>query len=283
MFKTYYQLAKPGIVYGNALAAIGGFLLASHGHVDLGLFLAMLLGVSLVMASGCVYNNYIDRGIDKLMSRTDKRVLVTGTVSARSALVYATILGLVGICLLLLTNILTALLGLIGFIAYVVLYGIGKRRTVHGTLIGSISGAIPPVIGYCAVSGRIDGAALLLFVILVFWQMPHFYAIATYRRKDYVAAGLPVLPVKLGMRVTKVQILVYIVGFVAACTLLTVLGYTGYAYLITMLLVGLYWLSLALPGFKTHDDDRWARKVFGGSLVVLLVFSFMISIDAFLP
>lgn len=284
MFQTYYRLTKPGIIYGNAIAAAGGFLLASNGHINFGLFLATLAGLSLVIASACVTNNYIDRDIDAKMARTKNRALASGAVSVRNSLIYAAGLGLAGaLTLALFTNILTATLALFGWFAYVVLYGIGKRRTVHGTVIGSISGAVPPVVGYCAVTNRLDAGALLLFLVLVCWQMPHFYAIAMYRLKDYAAASIPVLPLKKGSHATKVQMLVYILAFIVATSLLTVLGYTGYTHLAVMILLGLAWLRLSLQGFKAASDEQWARKLFGFSLIVLLVFSAIISVDAWLP
>ena len=282
--KTYYRLAKPGIVYGNAIAAIAGFLFASQGSPQLGLFLAMLVGISLVMASACVFNNYIDRDIDDAMARTKSRALVTGEISVRSALIYATVLGVVGTLLLVFfTNPLTAAVALFGHFAYVVVYGYAKRKTVHGTVVGSVSGAVPPVVGYVAVTNSIDIVAVLLFFILVLWQMPHFYAIAMYRLHDYKAAGIPVLPVVKGARRTKIEMLVYIVVFIGAASLLTVLGYAGYTYLAVMLLLGARWLQLGIQGFSAKNDALWARQLFKFSLYVLLGFCVAISLDAFLP
>lgn len=282
--KTYYRLAKPGIVYGNAIAAIAGFLFASHGSPQLGLFLAMLVGVSLVMASACVFNNYIDRDIDDAMARTKSRALVTGEISVRSALIYATVLGVVGTLLLVFfTNPLTAAVALFGHFAYVVVYGYAKRKTVHGTVVGSVSGAVPPVVGYVAVTNSIDIVAVLLFLILVLWQMPHFYAIAMYRLHDYKAASIPVLPVVKGARRTKIEMLVYIVVFIGVASLLTLLGYAGYTYLAVVLLFGVWWLQLGVQGFSAEDDALWARQLFKFSLYVLLGFCAAISLDAFLP
>ena len=206
MIKAYYLLAKPGIIYGNALTAIGGYFLAAKGIFDLSLFLSMLFGLSFVIGSACVFNNIMDQGIDSKMARTKKRALVTKTIPEFHAVVYGSILGILGFLLLLCnTNVLTALIAFIGFIFYVIVYGIFKRKSVHGTVIGSISGAVPPVVGYCAVTNNLDLGAFLLFIILVIWQMPHFYAIAIFRRDDYVAASIPVLPIKKGLFQTKIQ------------------------------------------------------------------------------
>jgi protoheme IX farnesyltransferase len=284
MFKAYYQLTKPGIIYGNAITAIGGFFLASRGHVDLGLFVAMLVGLCLVIASGCVFNNYIDRDIDHRMARTKKRALVMGDISGRSALIYATILGLLGAGILgMFTNILTLSLALLGFFFYVVVYSMfWKRRSVHGTVVGSISGAIPPVVGYCAVTNSFDVGAVILFLILVCWQMPHFYAIAIYRQKEYAEAGVPVLPIVKGIRATKIQIVAYIAAFIIATMALVVYIHMGVIYFLIMTVLGLMWLSRGMQGFKTTDDAKWARKVFLFSLILITAFSVTISLDAWL-
>jgi len=243
-----------------------------------------MAGTALVIASGCVFNNYIDQGIDLQMARTKKRALVTGKVSDKAAIIYATILGLSGfIILALFTNWLTWLLGVLGLYFYVVVYGFAKRKTVHGTLIGSISGALPIVAGYTAVTGRIDTAAVLLFIILACWQMPHFYAIAIYRLKDYEAAGLPVLPIKKGLTETKWQIVAYIMAFILACQALTYTGYTGYIFSFVMVILGGIWLFKASQGFKAVDDKIWARNLFFFSLWVILGLDLMLAVGARLP
>jgi heme o synthase len=282
--KTYYRLAKPGIIYGNAITVAAGFFLASRGQVNFWLFMATLVGVSSVIAAACVCNNYLDRGIDAKMERTKKRALVDGLVTNRNALIYAAVLGAIGFGILAVyTNALTVYIGIVGIVFYVALYGLAKRRTIYGTEVGSVSGSMPVVAGYVAVTGKFDTTALLLFLVLTFWQMPHFYAIAMYRAKDYAAAGLPVLPVKKGMRQTKVRMLVYTVAFGLAAGALTVFGYAGFTYLAIMVLVTAAWLWRGFKGFRTMDDNKWARKMFGFSLVVLLAFSLGISFDNFLP
>lgn len=264
------------------MPAIAGFLLASKGHVHYWLLIETLLGISLVIASACVYNNYLDREIDKKMERTRHRALVEGVVSTRAALTYATVLGIVGFAVLAIyTNWLTVAVGLIGIIFYVVVYGVAKRRSVHGTLVGSISGAMPPVAGYLAVTNHLDAAAWILFLILVFWQMPHFYAIAIYRLKDYRAAGLPVLPVSRGIEVTKRHILLYIVAFGVAASLLGVFGYAGWVYMTVAVVLSLLWLVVGIRGYGAKDEVRWARKMFGLSLLVLTILCVAIGVCGF--
>jgi protoheme IX farnesyltransferase len=266
------------------MAAAAGFFLAARGHINIVLLFWTLLGIAIIIASACVYNNYIDRGIDKKMKRTQKRALVTGEISGRSALIFATILGILGFGILILfTNWVTVLAGIIGGIDYLLLYGIGKRTSVHGTLIGSISGAMPPVAGYGAVVGRLDIAMVLLFLIWVCWQMVHFYAIAIYRGKDYEAASIPVLPVKKGLTNTKIQMVFYAVLFMIANSLLTVFHFAGFVYLVGITLLGIFWLVYAIKGFFVADSIKWARKIFFYSLIIMLVMCVLLSVGSVLP
>ncbi len=281
--KAYIGLTKPGIIRGNILTAAAGFFMAAQGSVNFVILGATIVGLGLIIASACVFNNYIDRDIDKKMARTKKRALVSGDISGTAALIYACILGITGtIILTMFVNSLATAMALFGLFAYVVIYGIAKRGTVHGTVIGSISGAVPPVVGYVAVTNQLDLGAYLLFLILVVWQMPHFYAIAIFRKNDYSAAHIPVLPIVKGIKATKFQILFYIIAFIVAVSLLTIYGYTGYAFLASMLLMSLWWLKLAFSGFGAPDDVLWARKVFGFSLLILLSFSVLVALDSFL-
>ena len=283
MVKAYYQLTKPGIIYGNLLTAAAGFFLASKGSPDLWLLAATLSAIALIIACACVFNNYLDRDIDKQMKRTADRALATGAIAPRSALIYATILGIMGFVMLgLFTNLITFAIGLVGLVSYVGLYTFAKRVTLHGTLIGSISGSTSLVAGYCAVTNSFDLAALILFMIMAIWQMPHFYAIATYRLTEYKHAKIPVLPIVKGVGAAKLQIFLYVAGFIAASMLLTTFGYTGYVYLVVMTTFGAGWLWLSFKGFESRDSDGWARQLFRYSLVVLVVFSVMISLNSYL-
>ncbi len=277
MIKEYYRLTKPGIIYGNGIATLSGFFLA-YGHEGrYALLLFTLLGISLVIASGCVFNNYIDRDIDSLMERTKGRALVRKVIGEKKALVYGALLGILGIFVLFIfTNTRATLSALLGFIVYVVLYSLFlKRHSVHGTLIGGISGAIPPVVGYVSVTNSFDIGALLLFLLLALWQMPHSFAIALYRLEDYKKAKIPVLPVSGGTYKTKVQILVYIALFTLVSFLFTVFHLQGLLYLSIMTPLCFLWLLLSFYGFFVvkKDEAVWAKKVFRFSLIVLLAFS----------
>jgi len=215
------------------------------------------------------------------MERTKNRVLVQGLVSLKLALLYATILGVVGVGLLYTkANPLAALFAVIGFVIYVGFYSLYlKRKSVHGTLVGSLSGAMPPVIGYVAVSNSFDFAALTLLVMFSLWQMPHSYAIAIFRFNDYLAAKIPVLPVERGILVAKRHILMYILAFLVATLMLTVGGYAGLNYMAVAAAMGMYWLYMAWKGYKAVDDIVWARKLFVFSIFTISALSVMMSLD----
>lgn len=285
-YKKYYQLVKPGIVYSNAIATMAGFFLAfaQTGEFKLLPFLGVVIGTACVIASACVLNNHIDRGIDRKMARTSKRATATGTISTRAALVYTVVLGAIGFGVLAAcTNILTVSMGVLAYISYIVLYGVAKRKTVHGTLVGAIAGGLPPVAGYTALANQLDLAALLLFLVLVTWQMPHFYAIAMRRRNDYMSAGIPVLPVVKGMHATKIQIVCYVALFIVVNLAFTTANYTGYVYLVVMTVAGGVWLVKGLRGLSVDTDEKWALKMFLFSLFILLLLCLMLTVGGLLP
>lgn len=276
----YLSLTKPGIIFGNLITTIGGFYLV-RPHASLFLLLFTLLGISLVIASGCVFNNYIDRDIDPLMERTKNRALALQLISTRKLLMFASLLGVSGFSVLFFfTNLLATLIALLGFFFYTVVYSLYfKRSSVYGTAIGSVSGAVPPVVGYCAASHSLDAGAMILFLMLVFWQMPHSYAIAIYRLKDYAAANIPVLPVKKGLRYTKISMMVYVVIFLILSTLPTFFAYTGVYYLSVAIALNLYWMYLTAKGFTANNDALWARKNFLFSIIVITLLSIMMAIN----
>jgi protoheme IX farnesyltransferase len=279
--RDYVVLTKPGIVTGNALIAVGSYLFAAHGEGDWRTFLFMLGGVYLVMAAACVVNNIIDQDIDAIMTRTKKRALAAHTVSTWNASLFALVLFVISMLLFALgTNILTLLLGVFGFIMYAGVYTYSKRKTIHSTLIGTISGAVPPLIGYSAFSGHLDLAAWLLFVILVAWQMPHFFSIAIFRHDDYKAAKVPVISVVRGLEATRRQIIGYTTLYVLASVVLGIWGGLSLFSALILLLSGLYWLYLcALP--TEGDMRRWGLRQFLYSLSLLYVLALVLSLDNF--
>lgn len=278
----YMMLTKPGIIMGNGITAIAGFILASRGGFNPFLFLATVVGLSLIIASACVFNNYIDQEADQKMKRTKKRAQAFALLSTKKVLLFAVALGMGGSAVLyLFTNILALSIALFGFGVYVLLYTFSKTKTRHGTLIGSVAGAVPPVVGYCGASGEFDLGALLFFLIMALWQIPHFFAIAIFRMEDYAAASIPVLPIVKGVKNTKIQMLLYIILFTAAASLLFVYHYVGWVYLITTLCLGTSWFLFGCKGFRAENDKIWARKMFFFSLFVIMAISFVIPIDLF--
>jgi heme o synthase len=277
---NYYLITKPGIVLGNLFTLAAGFLLASKGTINIWLFLATLLGLAFIMASACIFNNYIDRKVDKKMERTKNRALVREVISVRQAIIFAAILGFIGfIILFIFTNLLTVFIAAIGFFVYVILYSLWKCQTIYGTAIGSIAGAVPPVVGYCAVSNQFDIGAFILFAMMVLWQMPHFFSIALLHLEDYSKAKIPVLPVIKGVFRTKIHMALYIPAFIAAAMMLTFFNYTGYVYLFATASAGLVWFWLSLSGFSQEDDQRWGRQMFLVSLVMISFVCFAIPFD----
>ncbi|HET7629981.1 MAG TPA: heme o synthase [Candidatus Saccharimonadales bacterium] len=278
---VYYSLIKPGVTYGNAISAVAGYLLATSWPLGVGSFVGLTIGETLVIAAACVLNNHLDRDIDQKMSRTKTRATAAGLVSGREAITESVLLGVIGIVVLALTtNWLATIVTLAGFFIYVWPYGAWtKRRSVHGTLVGAISGALPILAGYLAASGQFDLGAMLVFLVIFFWQMPEFYSISIYRKNEYKKAGVPVISVVRGVERTKLEIFIYTVAFVASSLALTLTGYTGWVYFIVMLLLGGYWLILGVHGLAKSAGDAWAKSMFRFSLVILIAFSFLISID----
>lgn len=285
MIKDYLYVVKPWIVFANAVAAVGGFLLAARGQIDPPLLLSTLAGISLVVASGCVCNNCIDRGIDREMVRTRRRALATGAIPARAGRLYAACLGLGGTAVLLFgANLLCLGIVAAGFVVYVGVYSLVlKRRSALSTVAGSLAGAAPPLAAYCAVSNRFDLGALLLLAIFCLWQIPHSYAITIARVSDYAAAKLPVMPVVVGIAATRRRIVWHILAFLLAAQALALCGYAGVAYLTAATAVGFLWLILALARPKDGDDRAWARKVYLFSMLAICVLSLMMSVDWRLP
>ncbi|MDV7617503.1 heme o synthase [Acinetobacter baumannii] len=279
MLKKYLFLTKPGILFGNFITTLGGFFLAAQGSIDILLLLLTLIGTTLVVASGCVVNNVIDQDIDTKMQRTQNRALVKKTISPTVALVYAFVLGVMGFSILWFgVNGYAFLFAMIGFIVYVGFYSLWTKRTsIHQTVIGSISGASPPVIGYTAVTHQFDVAALLLFLAYALWQMPHSWAIAIYRFDDYKNAGIPILPVARSIYRTKTECVIYILLFAAVLNGLYCFGYTNIFFLITFNALTAYWFYLSIIGFKAENDQLWAKRFFLYSVILITLLSLSFS------
>jgi len=279
----YFWMTKPGIIAGNLITAAAGFFLASRGKVDFRVLGSMLVGLALVIAGASIFNNILDHKTDREMSRTANRPLAQGRLSLRSAFFLGLFLsGLGGLTLFLATNTLALLWAATGFVVYIALYTLLKQQTVHATLIGSIAGATPPVVGYTAASGSFDLGAFLLFLILVLWQMPHFFAIAFLHLNDYKTANIPLLPLKKGSLKTKIQMTLYIIGLIIVSGLLTLFHYTGILFLGVSSGLCIAWLILCLQGFRSirrQEEKLWGQKMFRLSLILIMALSLALSFD----
>jgi protoheme IX farnesyltransferase len=271
--KKYYYLCKPGIVYGNVMTGVAGYLLGSRWHINWRVFLCLIFGMGLIIAAACVINNYLDQGIDAKMQRTKSRALVLGHISTNRAIGLALVLVTAGFGLISQTNLITASSGVVAFIGYVVVYGYSKRRSEYGTLVGTLPGSASLVAGYTAATDHLNLEAWTLFVVMVCWQMAHFYAIAIYRLSDYKAASIPVWPAVRGITSTKRQIKFFIGLFLLANLVLGIFLIKSYLFTFVMLVTSILWLRLALARTTPKSQVAWAKKVFLFSLVTSLTFS----------
>lgn len=273
-WKDFLSLIKIGIVNSNLITTFTGMWLAFYfsgtsflGKLDIVLY--TLLGSALIIAGSCVINNYYDRDIDKLMERTKIRPTVTGRIQPNHALAFGIFLVALGIIFLLITTITAAIIGFIGVVTYVFLYTMwSKRKYTINTIIGSVSGAVPPLIGWTAVEGTIGTAAWVLFLYMFIWQIPHFLALAIKKTEDYRSANIPMLPVIYGFEVTRRQIIVWVACLLPLPFFLSELG-MGFVILGTALNLG--WLLLGLYGFKMKDNMKWSTLMFVYSLNYLTI------------
>ncbi len=269
------KTVKTGIIKSNLIPMLAGLTLAMYTYgVDpfskvLDVILA-IIGTALVIGAAGAFNNLYDRDIDSIMERTKTRPTVTGELSAKTVLWIAVVMAILGIGALLLTTPLAGFLGFLGLFLYVVPYTIWtKRRTVYNTEVGSLSGAMPPLIGWAAIHPDITHPAILgLFVISVIWQMPHFYAIAIRRHEEYKAANVPMLPVVKGVKRTYIQTNVYLVILIASSFLFKSLSL---GLMLVSLLMSIIWLILSMYGYKNADSKKWAKLLFIYSLLYMTV------------
>lgn len=286
LWKDFLALIKIGIVNSNLITTFTGLFLAFQFTGisflrNLDLLVLAILGTGLIIASSGAMNNLIDRDIDPVMSRTKSRPTVTGRFKTPGVMVLAITFLVAGEVLLFSASTTAGWLGILGVFAYVVLYSMwSKRRHVSNTVVGSLSGAIPPLIGWAAVDPTLPMGAWALFLIMFIWQPPHFYALAMRRTKEYRAANIPMLPVVKGFERTKKSMLVWVLLLFPLPFLLPELG-TVFIVFATLLNIG--WLYLALRGFKAKDDMKWATGMFVYSLnymtilfVSMIIFSIFI-------
>ncbi|MDZ5473689.1 heme o synthase [Bacillus sp. 31A1R] len=264
------QTVKTGIIKSNLIPMVAGLTLALYTY-DISIYdktweiIFALIGTILVIGAAGTFNNLYDRDIDSIMERTKNRPTVTGEINPKVALWLGILMAIVGLVALSYATPLAGLLGFLGLFFYVVPYTMwSKRRTIYNTEIGSISGAMPPLIGWAAIYPDIMHPAILgLFFIAVIWQMPHFYAIAIRKHDEYRAAGVPMLPVVKGIRRTYIQTNVYLVILIAASLLL---GTLSIGLMLVALILSVLWLIMSINGYKNKDQKKWATSLFVFSL-----------------
>ena len=268
--RQYYELTKPRIVMLAAFCAVIGMFLAADGMVAWPILVFGTIGISLLAAAGFTFNCMVERGIDARMARTRARPAARGEVSVPAALAFAGLLGGMGAWLLLeFVNPLTMWLTLGTFVGYAVIYTVVlKPATPQNIVIGGASGAMPPLLGWAAVSNDIAPQALVLVLIVFVWTPPHFWALALYRIEDYKRAGLPMLPVTHGPDLTRLHILLYTVLLLATSLLPFMIRMSGWLYLVSALVLGGIFLGYAWKLWREYSDAL-ARRTFRYSIVYL--------------
>lgn len=268
------QTVKTGIIKSNLIPMFSSLMLALYtyklsfvDHIPEIIF--AVIGSALVIAAAGIFNNLYDRDIDAIMQRTKLRPTVTGELNTKIVFITGFILLILGIVALSLASLLAGLLGFLGVFFYVVPYTIWtKRRTVWNTEVGSISGAMPPLIGWAAVAPTIwHPAAWALFIIMVIWQMPHFFAIAIRKKEEYGKAKIPMLPVVKGERRTYIQTNVYLILLTFTCLLFVPLSW---GLTLSSFILSAIWLWLSFVGYRQMDGKKWANKMFGYSLIYMM-------------
>jgi len=277
-FREYLQLTKPRVVALLVFCAVIGMFLAVPGIPPWRALVFGTLGIWMASGSAAAFNHLIDERIDKLMVRTARRPLATGALRPRQVLVFAILLGIASMLVLaLLVNPLTALLTFGGLIGYALVYtAYLKRATPQNIVIGGLAGAIPPVLGWTAVTGALHPYALQLCLIIFVWTPPHFWALAIFRRDDYARAEVPMLPVTHGITYTRWQILFYTVLLVLVTLLPALTGMSGLIYLGGAVVLGAAFLYYALR-LLNPPDELYPMKVFKYSIVYLMaLFAFLL-------
>jgi len=279
----YYEMCKPRVVMLMILTALVGMFLAVPGMVPLDVLILGNLGIALVSGSGAVVNHLIDQKVDALMRRTVNRPMPQGRVDTRQAIIFASSIGVLGMAILMIwVNALTAWLTLASFIGYAFIYtGWLKRATPQNIVIGGLSGAMPPLLGWAAVTGTIEPGALLLVLIIFAWTPPHFWALAIHRKEEYAKTGIPMLPVTHGEHLTKIHIVLYTIILILVSVLPWLIGMSGLFYLVSALALGFGFLGWGLL-LLFRPRPSTAMDTFRYSIVYLMVLFPVLMIDHYL-
>lgn len=270
LLRQYLVLTKPRVTQLAVFCAIIGMFLAVPGIPDLSRVLFGTIGIWLLAAAAFAINCLIEQEVDARMVRTARRATAQGTISSTQVLVLSGLLGGTGMLVLYhLVNPLTMWLTFATFIGYAIIYTvILKPRTSQNIVIGGLSGAMPPALGWAAVADTLPVEAWLLVLIIFIWTPPHFWALALYRRQDYEKSGLPMLPITHGQKHTQLQILLYSCGLLISTILPFVIGMSGWLYLVSALILGIIFLSYAWRLYCEYSDEL-ARSMFRYSILYL--------------
>ncbi len=283
-WRDYYALTKPRVVQLLVFTAVVGMFLATPGMVPWTALVFGSLGIGLAAASGAAVNHVLDQRADAAMARTRRRPLPSGRVNERDALAFALGLGLAGLAILTLwVNALTAALTFASLIGYAVIYTVFlKRATPQNIVIGGAAGAAPPVLGWTAVTGHVDGSALLLLLIIFTWTPPHFWALAIARKGDYEKAEIPMLPVTHGEALTRSFVLYYTILLIVVSLLPYLTGMSGVLYLLGASALGAGFLGYAIK-LKFRPQAGTAMKTFTYSISYLMALFTFLLVDHYIP
>jgi heme o synthase len=281
--RAFYALTKPRVVSLIVFTAVIGMFLATPGAVPLQILLAATVGIALVAGAAAAVNCLVEHKIDALMRRTRWRPLPQGELTAAQTLVFAGVLGGVGLWVLYhYVNALTMWLTAATFVGYAIVYTlILKPATPQNIVIGGASGAMPPVLGWAAVTGQVTTEPLLLFLIIFAWTPPHFWALALYRTEDYARAGVPMLPVTHGRKYTQLHVLLYTLILFAVSLLPYVIRMSGLFYFLSAGVLGAIFLVYALRIYLAYSDAI-AQKTFRYSIVYLALLFAALLVDHYL-
>lgn len=278
--KSFFQLCKPRVTALIVFTAVIGTFLATPGMVALPLLLAVTLGIGMVSGAAAAFNCLIEQEIDARMARTQGRPLPMGHVSSVETSIFASILGLMGLALLyFFVNALTMWLTLATFFGYAVIYTIFlKPSTPLNIVIGGASGAMPPILGWAAVTNSVTPEAMILFLIIFVWTPPHFWALALYRKAEYEKSGLPMLPVTHGEAFTLLHILLYTIILFVVTLIPFVMGMSGLIYLVSAVLLGAGFLYFVIMLYRDYSDAL-AKSTFKYSVNYLMLLFAALLID----
>jgi protoheme IX farnesyltransferase len=279
-------LAKPRITLMVVITAAGGLFLAGRaGRIEgpgpgAVMVLSTLVGLSMIVAGANALNMYLERDIDRRMDRTKNRPLPSGRMAPRFALWFGVVLSALSVPILAIgANPLTALLAVLANLLYVLAYTPLKQHSQFALHVGAVPGAIPPLLGWTAATASIDAAGIVLFAILFLWQVPHFVAIALFRKADYARAGLVVTPNVTGELASRHTIIRWIFALVAASLLVVPLGLAGHGYLVAAAVLGAVFFTWGCYGLRAGTGNRWAKSLFGISILYLVLLFAALAID----